>query len=128
MELKQLRDDLKLSQKELADIIGCKQSNISAIEKGRGVTNRQIRSLIEALGLETVSKYADPEELPKYMPNITIGESNTAPIQVGNGNQLSTDARYIKAIEELTATIRTKDEQINRMLSIIEHLQQKEGK
>lgn len=129
MDVQKFRHDYKLNQKDLADIIGCKQSNVSLIEKGeRNFTNFQIRLLIEKFGLETVAKYAEPSELPQGITvNAPVISGNSGPVQSGSGNQMSTAgdtasliALMNKMLDENAKQMATKDAQIDRLIKILE--------
>lgn len=116
MDLKKFISDYKLEQRELADLFNCKAPNVSLIVNGkRSLTGLQIRLLIEKYGLETISKYADPDELPAT-PTITIDmhkqtfSGNSAPIQNGDGNSMTVS-------DQLLASLKTKDDQITTLLN-----------
>lgn len=116
MDLKLFRKSCKLSQSEIADLFGCSAGHISNIESGsRSITALQIRLLIEKYGLEAVSKYADPGELPAT-PTVTIDmhkqtfSNNSAPIQNGDGNSMTVS-------DQLLASLKTKDDQITTLLN-----------
>lgn len=129
MDVQKFRHDYNLNQKDLADIIGCKQSNVSLIEKGeRNFTNFQIRLLIEKFGFDVISKYADPGELPQGITvNAPVISGNSGPVQSGSGNQMSTAgdtasliALMNKMLDENAKQMATKDAQIDRLIKILE--------
>lgn len=116
MNLRQFRKDYQLGQSDLAELFGCKQGHISNIESGsRSITGLQIRLLIEKYGLDAVSKYADPSELPAG-PVVNIDmhkdnfQNNSAPIQNGDGNSMTVS-------DQLLASLKTKDDQITTLLN-----------
>lgn len=116
MKLKEFISDYRLNQRELADLFSCNPSNVSNIVNGkRSLTGLQIRLLIEKYGLEAVSKYADPDELPAG-PVVKIDmkkqkfENNSAPIQNGDGNSMTVS-------DQLLASLKTKDDQITTLLN-----------
>lgn len=129
MDLKKFRHDLKVSQKELAEVFNCKQGHISNIECGqRSLTNLQIRLLIERFGFDVISKYADPGELPQGITvNAPVISGNSGPVQSGSGNQMSTAgdtasliALMNKMLDENAKQMATKDAQIDRLIKILE--------
>lgn len=132
MDLKKFRHDFKVSQSELAEIFSCKQGHISNIECGqRSLTALQIRLLIEKFGFDAIVKYAEPGELPQgstVTVNAPVITDNTAPVQSGNGNHMSTtDGALLELLKQQSEQIRTlmeqsakKDQQIDRLISILE--------
>lgn len=116
MKLKEFITDYRLNQRELADLFGCNPSNVSNIVNGkRSLTGLQIRLLIEKYGLDTISKYASPDELPAT-PAIAIDmhkqtfSGNSAPIQNGDGNSMTVS-------DQLLNSLKTKDDQITTLLN-----------
>ncbi|MBD5223619.1 MAG: helix-turn-helix transcriptional regulator [Bacteroidales bacterium] len=74
---KAFRKDVGLSQIDLAELLGCKQPNISAMEK----TNKDLEAsyekiLIDNYGRETVEKYSSsastPEEEEDFVPLLPV--------------------------------------------------------
>lgn len=131
MDLKRFRHDLKVSQKELAEVFNCKQGHISNIECGqRSLTTLQIRLLIERFGFDTIAKYSEPGELPQGMVtvNAPVISGNSGPVQSGSGNQMSTSDNALVEVlkqqsEQITKLLEQsskKDEQIDRLISILE--------
>lgn len=125
MDLKKFRFAHKLSQSDLAELWGVKQAHVSSIEKGERnkITPLQVRLLIERFGYDDVAKYASPGEMPeRQQPNVSIS-GNTGPVIQGNGNTITTDAKLIDVVQQQTAQISTLLEHQNRLISIIEKMQ-----
>lgn len=149
MNLKQFRKDRGLGQKDIAEIFGCKQNHVSAIESGtRALTPLHIRLLIEKYGFDVVAQYANAAELPEK-PSVTINapviSDNTAPVQAGNNNKMElpqtpgTDSaslialmnnmlavqqkqmqQYAEILASKDAELAKRDQQIDRMIDILE--------
>lgn len=122
MNLKQFRKDRGLGQKDIAEIFGCKQNHVSAIESGtRALTPLHIRLLIEKYGFDVVAQYANAAELPEK-PSVTINApvitDNTAPVQAGNGNsmELPPDAGIVEVLRQQSNQITTLLSQQKTML------------
>lgn len=127
MDLRQFRKDHHLSQNDVAEIFGCKQNHVSAIEVGtRSLTPLHIRLLIDKYGLETIAKYADPGELPQsQQPVVTVNapvvRTNSGQMQVGDGNEMKTSSAENDAVvERLLGILQKKDEQIDRLIALLE--------
>lgn len=56
-KLKEFRRDFGLNQIEIAKLLNCKQPNISAIEKGKDLTEEQLSILIDRFGETIINKY-----------------------------------------------------------------------
>lgn len=128
MNLKQFRKDRGLGQKDIAEIFGCKQNHVSAIESGtRALTPLHIRLLIEKYGFDVVAQYANAAELPEK-PSVTINApvitDNTAPVQAGNGNsmELPPDAGIVEVLRQQSNQISTLLSQQQTMLAHQERL------
>lgn len=128
MNLKQFRKDRGLGQKDIAEIFGCKQNHVSAIESGtRALTPLHIRLLIEKYGFDVVAQYANAAELPEK-PTVAINApvitDNTAPVQAGNGNsmELPPDAGIIEVLRQQSNHISTLLSQQQTMLAHQERL------
>lgn len=128
MNLKQFRKDRGLGQKDIAEIFGCKQNHVSAIESGtRALTPLHIRLLIEKYGFDVVAQYANAAELPEK-PSVTINApvitDNNAPVQAGNGNsmELPPDAGIIEVLRQQSNQINTLLSQQQTMLAHQERL------
>lgn len=126
MELKLFRKNYKLSQSDLAELFGCSVGHISNIESGiRTLTGLQIRLLIEKFGYDVIAKYAEPGEIPQGATvNIDMKrtkiEGNTAPVQNGDGNQMTNDATLIKVLSQQSEQITELLKQHNRLISLLE--------
>lgn len=131
MNLKQFRKDHGLGQKDIAEIFGCKQNHVSAIELGtRTLTPLHIRLLIEKYGFDVVAKYASASEMPGN-PSVTVNApvitDNTAPVQAGNNNSMEMPndtaalvALMHKMLDQHEKQLQKRDEQIDRLIDILE--------
>lgn len=76
VDLKKLRRHLGYSQREMADILGCKQANYSVIERGdRQISEDQMENLKEKLGEDNITPYM-----------INLNNQNSNNIQLGHHN------------------------------------------
>lgn len=117
--------DYRLSQRELADVLQCNPSNVSNIVNGRRqLTGLHFRRLIDRYGFNAISEYAESgDDMPKKVEGVNI-YGNSAPVQNGDGNVCTENSALIAIIKQQTELMRSKDEQISRLLAIIERLQQ----
>lgn len=107
LDLRKLRDENNLKQSELADILGVKQPYISSIERGRYEISHEILERLK-------DKFPDIQEIKTHSEKkeiITIDESEAK-------NLLNIIAEQLQRIKE-------KDEQISRLLSMVEDCQQR---
>ena len=119
MDLKKFRKDRGLGQKDIAEIFGCKQNHVSAIEGGtRNLTPLQIRLLIEKYGYEVVSKYADASEMPATVVNVSapVISKNEAPVQAGNNNSMQSDKGLIEVMKKQSEHIEKQNEHISELI------------
>lgn len=129
MNLKQFITDYRLSQKELADVLGCTPTNVSNIASGkRNLTGLHVRLLIDKFGLDVISKYAEPTELPAPASSVNIDmhqtkiEGNHAPVQNGDGNNMSPDAGLIQVMQKQADHISELLRQQDRLISLMEKM------
>lgn len=133
MDLQKFRHDYKLSQRGLADILGCKQSNISSMENSeKPLSTLNVKILIEKFGFDAISKYLTAEELPaSSVVNVDINKTeikgNTAPVQNGDNNQMSADATLVQVLKQqsdqnsaLLAELSKRSEQMDRLITLLE--------
>lgn len=128
MDLQRLRHDYKLSQSELASILGCKQSNISTMENSsKPLSALNVKILIEKYGYEAISKYADATELPPVSGGSGSVEAVNSNVQNGDGNSITADATLIKVMKQqsdqnsaLISELAKRSEQIDRLISLLE--------
>ncbi len=61
MDLAELREDRGLTQEQVADRLGTRQSNVSRLERRENLQIRTLREVVEALGgeLEVTAKFPD---------------------------------------------------------------------
>lgn len=131
MDLKKFMEENRIKQKELAELFGCEPSNVSNIVNGkRNLTLLHVRLLIEKYGLDVISKYADPGELPNTI-NIDMRDNdfsnNQGTVQNGVGNQMSSDPALVTVMKLQTDQIsslieqqRMLIEQQNRLIALLE--------
>ena len=124
MLIEKFMSDYRLSQRELADVLDCSSTHISNIIKGkRALTGLHLRLLIERFGFNVISEYSEPgDPMPKKVEGANI-TGNSAPVQNGDGNVCTDNSALIAIIRQQTELMRSKDEQISRLLAIIENLQ-----
>jgi len=119
IDLKALMADNSISQREMADIMGTNQSEVSKIANGRRTMLRKhLQGLIDFFGEEQINRYTNPEELPQEMPRREDAQLY--------GPKRADDLLY--AITEEIAALRReilserekKDSQIDKMLAMIQ--------
>ena len=128
MDLKMFRKTHKLSQRDLAELFDCSVGHISNIESGtRSLTGLQVRLLIDEFGYNDVAKFADASDLPSGSPasvNVDMSKTeikgNTAPVQNGDGNQMSTDSALVQVVKQQSDQISKLIEQQERLISLLE--------
>lgn len=125
MDLKSFISDLRVSQKELADVFNCNPANVSNIVRGkRNLTPLHVRLLIEKYGFDAVAKYADPSELPASGPAVTIDMSkgrteitgNSALVNNGSGTQNAGDSSLADALRAQATVLSNQSEQISKLI------------
>ena len=126
MNLKSFMNEVDLTPEKLASIFNCSIGHIyNIVSKGRSLTAMQIRLLIDKYGFDTVAKYAEPGEIPQGATvNIDMKrtkiEGNTAPVQNGDGNQMTNDATLIKVLSQQSEQITELLKQHDRLISLLE--------
>lgn len=131
MDLQKLRHDHKLSQSDLAELFGCKQSNISTMENSnKPLSLLNVRLLIERFGYDVIAKYAEAGEMPQGatvnidMHKTSVGNNNNGPVNTGNGNQtVSPDAGLISVMQKQAEHITELLKQQDRLISLLEQKQ-----
>lgn len=117
MDLQKFRHDFHLSQSNLAEILGCRQSNVSSLENSdKPLAPLYVRILIEKFGYDAVAKYAHPSEL-------LASPLKTPPAQ----NQMTTDATLVQVMKiqaeqnsALISELSKRSEQMDRLIAILE--------
>lgn len=107
LDLRKLRDENNLKQSELANILGVKQPYISSIERGRYEISKEIL-----------------ERLKERFPEIQNIKTNIREKEVITVDE-SEAKNLMNIIAEQLQRIKEKDEQISRLLTLIEDCQQK---
>lgn len=117
IDLQKLRKDNKISQKQLAEILNVPQSFISQIENKKDpMPAYWPQLLIDKLNISDISVY-EVEESPQA--TIVNNQNGTSVF-----NDLDKFIMLMKSRDELFRDIvKEKDEQINRLLAIIEKMQ-----
>ena len=96
--VQKFRNSKKLKQSEFGEILGIKQSYVSDIESGRKkITQDLLNKLTEKFG-DISEYYEDKTE-----------------------NEISTLKSALEIINKQIESIRTKDEQINKLINILEN-------
>lgn len=110
-DLKAFRKRFGLKQVEVAQLFNCVQGNISAIETGkRGLEDYQARIISEKYGEDILREYIIPSNA------ISQGNVNGDNIQGNNVTVHKTET------DKLIDLLKKKDEQIDRLLGIIENI------
>lgn len=123
MDLKSFRKAYKLSQSDLAELFGCTQAHVSSLELGtRSITKSQLEALVGRFGLDNILPFASESEKPILTLGAVRNEisGNSAPVQQGNDNTISTDAQLVKVMLQQGEQINTLLEHQSRLISIIE--------
>ena len=125
MNLKDFIQDSRLSQREVAAVLGCNPSHISLMCSGkRSLTGLHIRLLIEKYGFDVIAKYCDPSEMPSNYVSVSapVISGNSAPVQSGNGNQMESpaDASLVAVLKQQSDQITTLLAQQERLISLLE--------
>lgn len=117
IDLQKLRKDNKISQKQLAEMLNVPQSFISQIENKKDpMPAYWPQLLIDKLNISDISVY-EVEESPQA--TIVNNQNGTSVF-----NDLDKFVMLMKSRDELFRDIvKEKDEQINRLLAIIEKIQ-----
>ena len=117
IDLQKLRKDNKISQKQLAEMLNVSQSFISQIENKKDpMPAYWPQLLIDKLNISDISVY-EVEESPQA--TIVNNQNGTSVF-----NDLDKFVMLMKSRDELFRDIvKEKDEQINRLLAIIEKMQ-----
>lgn len=117
IDLQKLRKDNKISQKQLAEMLNVPQSFISQIENKKDpMPAYWPQLLIDKLNISDISVY-EVEESPQA--TIVNNQNGTSVF-----NDLDKFVMLMKSRDELFRDIvKEKDEQINRLLAIIEKMQ-----
>ena len=117
IDLQKLRKDNKISQKQLAEMLNVPQSFISQIENKKDpMPAYWPQLLIDKLNISDISVY-EVEESPQA--TIVNNQNGTSVF-----NDLDKFVMFMKSRDELFRDIvKEKDEQINRLLAIIEKMQ-----
>jgi transcriptional regulator with XRE-family HTH domain len=110
LDLRKLRDEKNLKQSELADILGVKQPYISSIERGRYEISHEVLERLK-------DKFPDIKDI-----KTDYGESKVIMIDESEAKNL------LNIIAEQLQRIKEKDEQISRLISMVEDCQQRIAK
>lgn len=111
VDLKRFRADKKLTHVDLADLFGCNQNFISDIENGK--------KPMPVYKLEILKeKYGDITEKDNPM----MAEGNNIIQQSGKGDNITQQQADGNTVNRFISLLEKKDEQIDRLLTIIEKL------
>jgi len=126
MDLQRFRHDYKLSQSDLATILGCKQSNVSTMENSdKPLSSLNIKLLIEKFGYDVIAQYTLASELPAGTSvNVDMSKTeikgNAAPVQNGDNNQMSADATLVQVMKQQSDQITRLLDQQERLIALLE--------
>jgi len=85
LRIRQLREDLGLTQLQLAEMAGLSRSQLAMIEAGtRNVNNVRLQQIAKALGVSEVALYessAELDRLAQILPSLT-GEDRAALVRM----------------------------------------------
>lgn len=118
-EFKVKLDNLGVKYSELAAKLEMSQQALSAAFIVKDVKTGFVERVASALDIPASSFYNDGVQTPTITVNAP--NRNSAPVNAGNGTQMVTsDAKMMEAINTLIAQNAKKDEQIDRLLAILE--------
>lgn len=106
-ELRKVLIDRNIQQKDLAKVLGMSQQNFSAIMKVADVKSGVLESIAKAAGLSVAEFY----------------DGSPAPAPANNSYNKDTTINDTQTMTDLLAMLKAKDEQINRLLALLEKLQ-----
>lgn len=120
IDLQRLRKDKGKSQKELADIIGTKQSFVSQVENGKdNMPDYWKQILIDKLNISDISEYEI--DLPDQQATFYNNQDNASVYNdIGRFVDLMQNQNNL-----FRDIIKEKDVQINELISIIKKIQDK---
>ncbi len=114
IDLKQLRIEKNLTQREMAELFGCNQNFISDIETGKKALPPDKLAILKAR-FGDITRYITQEVQSQ------MAEGNNIIQQSAKGNNITqhTDGN---TVHKFISLLEKKDEQIDRLLTIIEKL------
>ncbi len=115
VDLKRFRADKKLTQVDLADLFGCNQNFISDIENGKKPMPVDKLEILK-------EKYGDITAYITEKDNPMMAEGNNIIQQSGKGNNITQQQADGNTVNRFISLLEKKDEQIDRLLTIIEKL------
>lgn len=108
-DLQSLRKEHRITQKDAAILLGCKQPNISAIENdGKDLTEEQLNILIDKYGKENVMRY--------YTESGIVSDEHLHYGSHKNELQIA-----FEIMKKQADSLERKDQQIDRLITLIEN-------
>lgn len=122
VDLQRIRRIKKMTQQEIADIVGCKQNFISQIETGKdAMPESWIPILQEALKLDDISDFITDIEDARNIASSQNGGTTIAGNGISVNKEVDKFIDLLKSRDELLRDIvKEKDLQISRLIGIIE--------
>lgn len=122
VDLQRIRRLKKMTQQEIADIVGCKQNFISQIETGKdAMPESWIPILQEALELDDISDFITDIEDARNIASSQNGGTTIAGNGISVNKEVDKFIDLLKSRDELLRDIvKEKDLQISRLIGIIE--------
>lgn len=123
VDLQRIRKVKKMTQQEIADIVGCKQNFISQIENGKdAMPDGWIPILQEALHLDDISDFITDIEDARNIASSQNGGTTIAGNGISVNKEVDKFIDLLKSRDELLRDIvKEKDLQITRLIRIIEN-------
>lgn len=114
IDLKKLRTDKKITQAYLGELFGCNQNFISDIENGKKTLPPDKFEILK-------EKFGDISAYITNKDQAMLAEGNNIIQQSGKGNNITQQADG-NTVNRFISLLEKKDEQIDRLLTIIEKL------
>lgn len=129
IDIKKMRNDLRLNQRQFGEEINTTQATISAIESGiRKMSLDIYDAIVTRYGKEMADKYKLPEEGQTINIVQQKSTSSGSSTNYGIGNTVAVDSKILaimegqsKVLEEQTKQASKFQEQIDRLLSLLEN-------
>lgn len=117
IDLKKFRADRKLTQVDLGELFGCNQNFISDIENGKKTLPPDKLEILK-------EKYGDISAYITDKNQTMLAEGSNIIQQSGKGNNITQQADG-NTVNRFISLLEKKDEQIDRLLTIIEQFNNK---
>ena len=124
LNLKMLRQSLRLSQVQLSTEIGLAQGYISELEKGKKqITDEVVTKLYDRFGKDIVEEWMQDSPVVQQTVEGEINNfSGTGDVTVQNGDSIPMEAfnKMLAEIAEQRKIVSKSQEQIDRLLNLLE--------